>query len=155
MLIFRINAHHPNVHDFINFIASFECKTLTIFSLKCTNHHSNSECCNEDFCPVRGQVSSWNFKVLQWINVNESFIHSYIIIYIVKIMWWGLKRRVCLAVPEIYGKALKLKIENKVELSQVVRKQVTVVFKIARKKIHQNVQSAKAFWRYLRLIWVT
>ena len=37
------------------------------------------ECCNADFWPVRIRVGlSWNFKVLQWINLTESFRHFYI-----------------------------------------------------------------------------
>ena len=43
-----------------------------------------------------------------------------IIVYIVKIMWWGLKRiSLHLAVQELYRKALKVKIKKKVELGQV------------------------------------
>ena len=33
----------------------------------------NSECCNADFWPIRRKGLSWNFEVLQWINLNESF----------------------------------------------------------------------------------
>ena len=56
----------------MRFIAYFDCKTLTIFTLKCTSHggnygrhefeklakRRNSECCNADFWPVRRLGSS-------------------------------------------------------------------------------------------------
>ena len=38
----------------------------------------NSESCNADFWQVCRIGLSWNFKVLQWINLNESFRHFYI-----------------------------------------------------------------------------
>ena len=38
MLIFQINACLTYLHDSTNFIAPFECKALTVFTLKYTNH---------------------------------------------------------------------------------------------------------------------
>ena len=41
-------------------------------------YRQNSECLNADFWPIRRIGLSWNFKVLRWINLNESFRHFYI-----------------------------------------------------------------------------
>ena len=73
-------------------IASLECKTSTILTLKCTSHGymycQNSDCCSQDYLPV----------LKKFVRV----------------------------VSEIYKKALKVQILNKVTLRQVVRKRVSV-----------------------------
>ena len=81
----------------------------------------NSECCRVDFWPVRGIGLSWNFKVLQWINLNESFRHYYIHNedYLKRF-----KKKLDGVVSEIYKKALKVQILNEVAVIQVVRKRV-------------------------------
>ena len=69
----------------------FTFKRCDKFKLKYTSHGGMysahyfgkisitlSECFNADFWPVRRIGLSWNFKVLQWINLNESFRHFYI-----------------------------------------------------------------------------
>ena len=39
---------------------------------------SGDVCTQANFWPVRRLGSSWNFKVLKWINLNERFRHYYI-----------------------------------------------------------------------------
>ena len=70
----------------------FTFKRCDKFKLKCTGYgdiysahyfgklaqRQSSECCNADYWPVRIIGFSWNFKALQWINLNESFRHFYI-----------------------------------------------------------------------------
>ena len=50
---------------------------------------------------------------------------SDIIIYIMKIMWRDLKKKMVLVVSEIYKKAQKVQILNEVALIQVVGKRVS------------------------------
>ena len=49
----------------------------------------NLEKFSADFWPVRRIGLSWNFKVLQWINLNERFSNYY---NIMKIMWRDCKQ---------------------------------------------------------------
>ena len=50
----------------------------------------NSERRNADFWPVSRLGLSWNFKAFAVISIVIKVLD--IIVYIVKIMWWGLKR---------------------------------------------------------------
>ena len=50
---------------------------IVCINLEKLAERQNSECCNADFWPIRRIGLSWNFKVLQWINLNESFRHYY------------------------------------------------------------------------------
>ena len=75
---------------YFEFIASFELKTLTILTLKWSSHGyvccphkcvkksitSKQWSCSADFWPILSRGLSWNFKVLQWINLNESFCEA-------------------------------------------------------------------------------
>ena len=74
----------------------------------------NSGCCKADFWPVHRLGLSWNFKVLHWINLNDSFKHYYVHRedYVMRF-----KHNSVL-------KAQKVKTQKKVALRQVVRKQV-------------------------------
>ena len=84
------------------------------------------ECCSADFWPVSRIGLSWNFKVLQWINLNESFCEA--LLYTVwRLCGAILKKfvRIEKIVSEIYKKALKVQVLNEVILRQVVRKRVS------------------------------
>ena len=48
-------------------------KNFAINKIWIRQNSQNSEFGNADFWPVRRLVFSWNFKVLQWINLHESF----------------------------------------------------------------------------------
>ena len=84
------------------------------------------ECCRADFWPVGRIGLSWNFKVLQWINLNESFCEEYYIQYGDYVArFWKNSFESKKVVSEIYKKALKVEILNEVTLRQVVRKRVS------------------------------
>ena len=83
---------------------------------------------------------SWNFKVLQWINLNESFWD--LIIYNMKIMWRDFKRIRSSRFRNIQ-KSAKSSNLNEVALIQVGRWENGLVFKIARTKTHQNFLTSK------------
>ena len=86
----------------------------------------NSECCNAYFWPVRRIGLSWNFKVLQSINLNERFRHYYIHYedYVKRC-----KKKMVRVVSETYIKALKVQILNEVALIQVVGKRVSFQYR--------------------------
>ena len=68
---------------------------------------------------VRSIGLSWNCKVLQWINLNESFTPCYIRY---EDLCEEILKKFVRVVSEIYKKALKVQILNEVALRQVVRK---------------------------------
>ena len=67
---------------------------LLLIYVKAILYTQNSECCNADFWPVRRVGLSWTFKVLQWIIGSWSIFMKVadIVIYIMEIRWWDLKR---------------------------------------------------------------
>ena len=107
-----------------------------------------SECCIADFWQVRRIGLSWNFKVLQWINLNESFRLYYI-------HYKGYVKRFSKIRSSRFRdiqKARKVQVLNEVALIQVVRKRVSLqdpknanTPKFPRIKIWYQA----AFWRYL------
>ena len=59
------------IHLSANIVNALHSKVATEFKLKCTGLWGM------DFWPVCSLRLPWNFKVLQWINLNESFRHYY------------------------------------------------------------------------------
>ena len=60
---------------FVYWVFGWEMRRLSKSEIR---FRMNSECCNADFWQVRRIGLSWNFKMLQWINPNESFRPYYI-----------------------------------------------------------------------------
>ena len=115
----------------------FTFKRCNKFKLKCTSHEGmynahyfgkkkqrqSSECCNAHFWQVRGIELSWNFKVLQWVNPNESFRHYYIHYedYVKRFLKNSFE-----SFQRYSKKTLKDQSLNEVALIQVVRKQASL-----------------------------
>ena len=55
---------------FVYWVFGWEMRCLSKSEIR---FRMNSECCNADFWQVRRIGLSWNFKMLQWISLNESF----------------------------------------------------------------------------------
>ena len=99
---------------------------------------------------------SWNFKVLQWINLNESFWD--LIIYNMKIMWRDFKRIRSSRFRNIQKSAKSSNFEwSCTYTGGQVRKRVSFQDRKNEntpKFPNIEIWCSAAFWSYLRIIWV-
>ena len=98
----------------------------------------NSKCCCAEFWPVSIIGLSWNFKVYQWINLNESFRHYYI-------HYGDCVKRFSKNSFESFQRYTKKRFKSKFCMKLHLYRwwENGLVFKIARTIIHQNVLASK------------